>query len=66
MMLTGEPPTATQRKRIPASKWSWCVTEWDELPERLAELEAEGEQIFAIVPEGDMGRYLRVIYRKRE
>jgi hypothetical protein len=45
-------------------KWSWCTAEWDTLPETLARLEADGEQIFAIIPTGDRDRYLKVVYYK--
>jgi hypothetical protein len=48
------------------NKWTWCTAEWDTLPETLANLEAEGWEIFTVCPIGELEKFVKVIYRRTE
>jgi hypothetical protein len=46
-------------------QWSWSTSEWGILPETLEDLESQGWEIFAVIEIGEMGRFVKIVYRKR-
>ena len=57
--------TVKPRTGLMVHKWSWCTAEWDTLPDTLTKLEIEGWEIFAVVEIGELGRFVKVVYRRR-
>jgi len=47
-------------------EWSWCTAEWDNLPETLSRLEADGCTVFTVCETGDLGRYVKVVYYRQD
>lgn len=46
-------------------QWTWCTGEWDTLPQELRRIEDSGWEIFSIVEIGEMGRFVKIISRRK-
>jgi hypothetical protein len=40
------------------------MSEWDALPADLERLEQQGWEIFAVIEIGELGRFLKIVYRR--
>lgn len=47
-------------------EWTWEVAEWNTLPTRCEAIEQDGWEVFAILAEGETGRYLRIVSRREK
>jgi hypothetical protein len=45
------------------TQWTWSICEWDTLSDSLAEMDAQGWEVFTIV-NTDTVKHCRVVYKK--